>query len=294
MIIEGIYASSVLSSEQYHGDKDSISRTAMMAFKESPYRYWAKYINPDRPPANVTPAMLFGSAFHSVVLEPHLFYDQYVVEPTLDKLPKVGLLRDLGRPEYERQKYERDVVSTQNKTLTEEFEASSEGKIIISADDRLKLSEMHGALMAHSQARELIEGAIYEQSYFWRDEHSGLMVKSRPDILHENIIVDLKTMANVAPHVYQREMIAGGYHIQGAIVRDAIRELENRDISTVINVCIEKTYPYSIAIYIIDEFALDAGHAEYKQILLDMKSAKESNEYEDYKPQIIGLPKWAL
>ena len=32
----------------------------------------------------------------------------------------------------------------------------------------------------------------YEQSFFWQDPATGLLLKARPDILHEDMIVDLK------------------------------------------------------------------------------------------------------
>ena len=46
--------------------------------------------------------------------------------------------------------------------------------------------------------------------------------------------------------------------------------------------------------YIIDEYALDHGEELYKEVLLNMKSCIINNDFEDYKPQIIGLPKWVI
>lgn len=65
MINTGIYPT--LSNEQYHADS-AISRSGVMKYLESPFKYWAEYLNPDRPAKYSTPAMEFGSAFHTFIL----------------------------------------------------------------------------------------------------------------------------------------------------------------------------------------------------------------------------------
>jgi exodeoxyribonuclease VIII len=285
------YKSETMTNEQYHADP-AISRSGLILFAESPYKYWAEYINPNRPPKKSTPAMEFGSAFHSLVLEPEKFRDEYIVAQELQKLPKVGLLKNLGRPEFDRQKAERAKIEFINDALTQEWLERAEGKIILSLADWQQLTEMRDALRDHEEAWALIGGAKYEQSYFWQDPGSGLMVKSRPDILHDNIIVDLKTCVSASPRAYQRSMVDGGYHIQAAMVRDAIRTVEGREVSNFLNLCIEKTYPYAIGIKIISQEALDEGERFYKEKLLEMKCAIENNLFPSYEPEEVDLPLW--
>ena len=261
-----------MSNEEYHAD-NAISRSGIMMFSESPYKYWANYINPFRQPKKSTPAMEFGSTFHTFVLEPRLFGEQYTMEPE-----KV-LLKDVGREKYDAYK----------KLLKD---MGKDEKIFISSQDMTLLFNMRGALERHKEAWDLIQGAVYEQSYFWEDKESGLLIKARPDILHSNMIVDLKTCVSADSRSFQRTMIDSGYHIQGAMIRDAVRELEGRDIPNVINICIEKTYPWSIGIKIISEEALKEGQKRYKNTLIEMKSALENNYFPDYEIETIGLPSW--
>jgi len=272
MINEGIYLD--LTSEQYHGDKSSISRTALMDFKKNPRRYWAKHLNPNRPPSESKPSWEFGTAFHTLILEPHLFAEQYYV------MPEKVLLKNVGRELYDQfKRVEKEGIESNLKPIAWEHWVS--------------LANMRDSLMANPKARDLIEGAIYESSYFWRDKSSGLMVKSRPDILNGNIYVDLKTIDDASPSNFQREMAKYGYHIQAAMCREGVRILESRELSACINICVEKNYPYGIGIYIIDEEAVNAGHREYKQALLDMRACISDNTFQDYEPQIISLPTWA-
>lgn len=263
-----------MSNEMYHSFKTHISRSSLMDFAQSPYTYWAKHVNPKRPVKETTPAMQFGTAFHTYMLEKHLFDEQYAVKP--DPV----LLKDVGRELYDA-----------HKKVLEAFEKTN--KIVLTRDAWLTLEAMANKVLSSREAMQLIEGARIENSFFWQDEHSGLLLKARPDILHENMIVDLKTCADASPRAFQNAMVSGGYHVQGAMIRDAVEAVEGRRINNVINICVETKYPHNMAIYIIDEFAIDEGQAKYKQICLDIKNAIGHNEFKDYGIQTIGLPRWA-
>lgn len=273
MINEGIYTN--LSSEEYHCDKSSFSRSSIMDFMKTPYFYWAKHLNPNKPPKEDTTAIALGKAFHDFVLEPLEFGRKYTLEPE-----KV-LLKDVGREKYEAYKAKMKELGLMQ-------------QIILSQDEMTKLFNMRFSLQNISQAVELLSNGEIEKSFFWRDKQSGLMLKSRPDILHKNMYVDLKTCNDASPVAYQREMVLYGYHIQGAMLRDAIRHFENRDMSNVINVCVETKYPYTVAIYLIDEAALNYAEELYKSKLLDLKECIEKNEWPSYEIQTVGMPKWAI
>lgn len=262
------------TNEDYHAHP-AISRSGMMLFAQSPYLYWANYLNPLRPKKESTKAMDFGSAFHTYILEAHLFEKAYVIEP-----PKV-LLKDVGRELYDKYKQECEDLAKRN-------------ALILMPDEWVMLSKMKEALMQNSEAWELIQGAKYEQSYFWQDKESGLMVKARPDILHPNMIVDLKTCVSASSRAYQRAMVDGGYHMQAAIIRESINVLEGRDIPNCINLCVEKTYPYQVGIKVISESALEIGRKQFKDILMRMKECFETNIWPSYEIEQVELPGWAL
>lgn len=272
MIEEGIY--NVLSSDDYHNDKESISRSAIMEFKKSPRKYWAKHLNPDRPPTEIKPSWEFGTAFHTLMLEPHLFEKSYFI------MPEKVLLKDVGREAYD-----------EYKKVEKEAESCLD-KVVLSRKDYDVLLAMRESLFANETAERLIEGAVYESSYFWKDHDSGLMLKSRPDALHSNMYVDLKTIDDASHHNFQREMVKFGYHIQASMVKDAVKTLTGETLGACINICVEKTYPYSIGIYIIDESAIEAGSEEYKSLLLNMQSCIINKEFRDYEVQTIKLPDW--
>lgn len=264
-----------LSNEHYHRIKSHLSRSAIMDYDKSPYTYWAKHINPERPIKDATQAMKLGSAFHTMILEPNLFDEIYASCP-----PKV-LLKHVGRDAY-----------LAFKAKMADIENTS--KIILTAEEFKVLCDMEIKLLTNKKAVELIQESRIENSFFWRDPHSEMLLKCRPDILHENMIVDLKTCSDASPRAYQKEMVTYGYHVQGAMIRDGVEAIEGRKINTVINICVETKYPYNMGIYIIDEAAIDEGQIKYKNILLEIKHAIKYNEFIDYGVQTISLPKWAI
>lgn len=279
----GVYKD--LSIEEYHGHTESISRSGLMAFRKSPKHYWSEYLNPDRPPKEATEAMIFGNAFHTYILEPEQFKSRYFVKP------EQQLLKDLiemfgkedGRLKFDSQKAD-----------LEDFMLKSRDKVLLSDKQMTTLQFMKQSLENHPQAWNTVEGGIYEQSYFWEDKESGILCKARPDILHSNMIIDLKTTVDASPSGFQRAIVSGGYHLQGAMQIDAIQECSGIKIDTFICLAIEKIYPFSIGVYILDEDAITKGRAEYLKLLVSLKSAREYNSYPGYETQTMGLPVWAL
>jgi exodeoxyribonuclease VIII len=271
MIKPGIYPH--LSNEDYHADKNSLSRSSIRDFHRNPYYYHSMHLNPNRPAKKSTPEMILGSAFHTMVLEPDNFEKEYIIEPE-----KV-LLKNTDRKTYD--DYKAKCEALEKSKLT-----------VLTPEELVTLNSMAHALERDPRIYKLLNGGDIEKSFFWNDPGSGLLIKARPDIIHDNMIVDLKTIADASPRAFQSSMADGWYHVQGAMIRDAVRRLENRDISTVINVCVEKKYPYCVGIYIIDEEALNVGEAKYKEILLNMKSCIINKKFKDYEVSTIGLPAW--
>jgi len=271
MINPGIYPT--MSSEEYHADKGSISRSSLKDFAKNPYYYWAMHLNPDRPMRPKTDEMIFGSAFHTYILENEKFNDEYAIEP------RKVLLKDVGEKEYRAYKNECEALALS-------------GKIVLTAQDLYFLMEMKLALHRDPRAMELIKGAEIEKSFFWEDPESGLIVKSRPDVLHKNMIVDLKTCSDASPRGFQAAMVDGWYHVQFGMIRDAVRKLEDRDIPNCICINVEKKYPFLVSIYPIDEAAIEVGQAKYKQLLVDLKHAIVHNDFPEYAIETISLPSW--
>lgn len=265
----GVYKD--LSNDDYHNDTTAISRSGLWEFRKAPAKYWNTYLNPDRPPPKDTPDMIFGRAFHTYVLEPHLFEKQFAITPEgLDRRTKQGKL------DYE------------------DFLSKSIGKASISPDQLLMLENMRQSVLNHPQASQLIVGGAIEHSIFWEDPHSGVLCKTRPDIWHENMTADLKTCSSAEEKAFVASVASYGYHLQSAMNREGIINTGGQDIKTHTFICVEKEWPHLVAVYILDQNALDSAHNMFKNTLLQFKDCKAKNEWPGYDTREISLPPWAL
>lgn len=264
-----------LSNAEYHSMKQYISRSSLMDFSRTPHQYWAKHLSESRIKDSPSPAMILGSAFHMYVLEPHLFYEEYIIKP------EHVLLRDVGREAYD-----------SYKLLAIECEKSN--KTVLTAEQYNLIKAMKERFDASEHISEILHGGRVEQSFFWQDSNSGMFLKCRPDLLHSNMIVDIKTSSNLSEKAMQREVFASGYDIQMAMIQDAVIAIEDNQIDNFILVCIETKYPFNTAIYLLDIEIIENAKKKYKNLLLDLKACIEINSFPDYGINQIHLPSWEI
>jgi hypothetical protein len=262
----GIYE---LSSEAYHKGL-GISRSGLMEFKRSPYHYWYKYLNPEYIPEPSTPAQTFGNALHSYVLEPESFAERYFVIPKFNKRTKLGTER------WQLMKLEighREILSeAQWQTLQAMADSLRKNKLVL----------------------QLLESAQIEKSLYWTDPDTGILCKCRPDILRSNLVCDLKTAQDGSPRSFQYALFDYGYHIQAAMIREALQQLKQSLLNDFLFLVIEKSAPYAISIYQLDQVALDKGHQEFKTLLTRYQHCLETNDWPAYAIQEISLPRYAF
>ena len=72
-----------LSNSEYHR-RCSVSKSHLDKVNQSPLHFWHHYLDPDRPEPERTKAMILGSAFHTKILEPHLFDKEYLTLVDMD------------------------------------------------------------------------------------------------------------------------------------------------------------------------------------------------------------------
>jgi hypothetical protein len=287
----GIYS---ISNEQYH-QMGGISRSGIMEFRRSPRHFWHKYLNDGYVQKASTPDMQFGSAVHTYILEPEKFEQEYVIKPAKkDKLPEVPLLKDVGREEYDKAKAIYEIERKTRKADELSFYQFSLGKKQIAQEDFDKLKQMAASLKENPQTDGLLTDAQYEKSIFWIDKDTGLLCKARPDVWHDHFVVDLKTTADAAPRAFQRDYYAYGYHLQIAMIYEAIKNITGIAITDFIDLAIEKEEPYATAIYPIDITALEQGIKEFRHTLVEMKQCFDAGYFPSYKSQTISLPNYAM
>lgn len=258
-----------ISIEDYHRGP-GLSRSGLMEFKRSPYHYWYRYLNPGYQSESSTSAQIIGNALHTLILEPNQFEKRYVVIPEFNKTTKEGkaywlkIQSELG----------------QRETLSM---------------NHFKIAEaMAESFRKHELASQLLEKAKVEQSIYWIDKETNVLCKCRPDILRSNLVVDLKTTQDGSARAFSKTVYNYGYHIQAAMIQEALKELKQTIIKDFLFLVIEKSAPYAISIYQLDEASLDKGYQEFKTLLTHYKQCLETNDWPAYTVQEISLPRYVF
>lgn len=260
-----------LSIEQYHNESPGISRSALMEFKKSPLHYWDKYLNPNKPiqekPEIITvrDPLGFGNALHTYILEPREFDRRYRLMPKISRATKAG------------------------KELYEDLRSDLNGRELICEEAIAELEGMRSSVVNDPFASGLITDGLYEHSIYWIDKDTGILCKVRPDIWHSNMIVDLKTTSDAEYRSFQRSVFSYGYHIQCGMIYEALRSI-GHNITRYFFIAVEKTRPYAVGIYELDEVALERGISDFKELLFRLKDCMDKNHWPGYERSTIGLP----
>jgi hypothetical protein len=263
-----------ITIDQYHGGP-GVSRSGIMQFMKSPLHYWHEYLNPEKEPREkpqiitTANALEFGNAFHSYVLESSEFDKRYMVFDKQDGRTSAG-----------------KAANAQAAFLQGDRE-------LIDSKAFTQITKMARSINSQPTAKGMIDGARYEQSLFWSDPDTGILCKVRPDIWHNNFIVDLKTARSAAPGDFQRDLFGFGYHLQAAMISEAIWHLQGVNMMQFTYVVVEKDAPYATAVYKLEENAINHGREQFKKILFELKDCIVSDTWRSYPDSILDLPSWA-
>ena len=251
----------MISNADYHADP-AISASHLHAAAISPYHYWSRYRNPDRPVIEPTAAMRLGSLVHCAVLEPDELAKRYAI--CGPRNTKAG------------------------KEQAAELEAA--GIEAVSASDMVLAMQMAGSVRSHQAAAQLLRSGQAEQSFWWDDLATGLRCKCRPDWMAGAVLVDLKTTTDASPRAFARSVAQHRYHIQ------ANHYLAGTGTERFVFIAVEKTYPYACAVYELDIDAMVAGENARRNDLQTIADCIAISEWPGYGNGIkpLSLPSWVL
>ena len=265
------------TNKEYHDYKDAISKSRLAKLSVCPkYLKWCEE-NPQEP----TQDLIFGSAFHKLVLEPDTFNEEFAILPNdIDRRTK------LGREQYA------------------QFLEDNKGKEIVTLEDYNTILSMASVVNNNKYARVLLKGTK-EQSLYYVDDLTGIACKVRPDcrskIKDRIVIVDLKSCKSAAPEDFMKDIVKYSYDLQVAMYKHGVSKaldfpLENIDF---VFIAIEKKAPYLMGIYEANEDIFNRGEVLYRKYLGMLKQCQETNNWYEYNglinaPISLGLPEYLL
>ncbi len=264
-----------VESDVYHASA-GLSSSGLKLFSRSAAHYWERYVNPQRPPAHDTPAMLLGRQIHTAVLEPSKYFSLYYPLPdSYDRRTKQGKL------EYE----------------FHEAVAQREGRQLISADSHAICQNIAQSVHDNPAADFLFsQPGLVEQSIYWTDPSTGVLCKARPDkwLEKEGVILDLKSCEDAGYAAFQRAVANYQYHISAAWYRRGVQAITGQKSTSFIFCAFEKAAPHCCAFYSADVEMLALADLWIDNVLHDFADCLERDDWPGYpeKIQPISLPKW--
>lgn len=260
-----------------HNDNDEyrklmrISYSGLKHLARSPAHYWHWFNQPEDPP---TPAKLFGNLVHTLVLEPTQYEERFVV----------GL--------------DHDRKSKANKAAWAEFEASNEGKKIITAAQLSEAQSMAEAVRKHPRASLVLSGGVAEQTILWTDPDTGAECKGRFDYANTTygLLSDLKTTTDARWDKFAKDVYNYDYYVQGAFYLDGYNAANGTNYEEFILIAVEKEAPYELICHTLDADALALGRMFYKPLLEKYVECVKSGVWHGYDTRIqsLSLPRWAF
>ncbi len=264
-----------MSINDYHAH-EAISRSNIVDALNSktPAHYHAE-INAERDET----ALKFGNAFHSYILEPHI-YEACAVLYT-------GKNKTANTLDFKKQE-----------------ESLSSSEFLVHPSWEEKFVNMAKAINNHAPARDLLsKNGDIETSFFWEEPHpykEGEIVKlkCRPDFFADNIVIDLKKTNNIKTSAHQDDFAKSaanyGYFLQAYITMRGIGIVTGTIPNSFKIIAVEDAEPYGVNVMNISDEGIEAGELAFNVGLKKLLKYRESNDCYPEEEQVLSPPEWYI
>lgn len=225
-------------------------------------------------PRPATDAMIFGSAFHALVLEPEKFTAQYEIEPE-----------------------EWNMRTNDGKAASAKFKDACRisGKTALKKSDFALMLHMQSELMRLPEFQKAVshKSTAFENPFFVKDTtEAGKTVirKCKPDILLANgNPFDLKTCREATASGFRKSVSTFRYHVQAAWYIDTLR-LSGIDANQFGFFAVDQDL--RIGYFSLDAEAIDIGRAEAERNYRKFKECVDSGVWS--AEQVLTFKPWEL
>jgi hypothetical protein len=252
-----------MPNEVYHA-QDGISNSGLSLVARSP----AHYYHAAR--SSGSRAMDIGTAFHTALLEPERYADQYITVTGCDDR-RLSAYKDAAK------------VYGTDKTLTQ-----SEGASV---------AVMRESIMSNSAAANLLTQTGHaELSAFVRDPETGVLMRCRFDwITDAGVVVDLKKTQDCREHAFSKSLHNYRYHVQAAMYSHIYELMFGKPLQSFKILAVEEQPPCANVLYDICPLAMQHGHTLYREALSAYSQALETDCWETYSGTgVVTLPEFVL
>jgi len=262
-----------LPAEKYHAIA-AMSAGGLKRMRQSPAHFYGLQLDPARPlGGETTPALAFGTLFHTALFEADQLAARYVAKPA-------GF----------------DGRTNEGKAWT----AEHAGRQVVSADDLQKARVMAERVRAMPDVGALLRDGYGESSAFWIDDDTGELCKCRPDWVSPAgdggvVLIDGKSGQDASPEGFGRAIWNYGYHLQAAWYTDGFEAATGLHVHGFVFAAVETAWPHAAAPYMLGDDVLDRARKEHRRLLNRYAECKRTGVWPGYASgvQLINLPAWA-
>lgn len=259
-----------MSNADYHAHA-SLSKSQLADFLVCPANYYGLHLAPSRPLRAETAGQRTGTLTHTLVLEPDTFDARYRIGPDAARSTKAW----------------KDWAAQQPADVA-----------LLKPDEYASSLAQAASLRAHAEVGELLANGVAEASVFWRDAHTGVALRCRPDWLHDTpegwIVLDIKT-GRPDPFDFARQCAQLTYHLQHALYCAGIEAATGRPVIAFLFGVVAVDAPYLSSCVMLDDDSIAAGRRLYRDTLDRFARCQAANHWPGYEGvQLARLPAYAL
>ena len=248
--------------EQYHAFKEAFGSSAFKAAKKNLETFKA-YL--DGHMDKETQALDIGKKIHSAILEQDL--------SLFARMPN-----DDGR--------------------TKDFKVAKEsalelGLTPMKPQEFEMVEAMFRRFLLSKKAVNMVDGCDIEKSHYTKHP-SGLYLKTRPDAVGTDYIVNYKSARDVSRDSFSRDIFNFDYHLSAAHEIKVVESVRDIKIKFYFFIVQEKQAPFGLKIYQLGKEDLERAEAIHEQLCVDIAYAMKTNTYPGYSDQIevIYIPEY--
>lgn len=266
-----------ISILDYHANKTHLSATGLKMARKSlkEFQWWQQ----GKMPVNNGPHFSFGNAFELALLDKvafsagvGIFPDAEFVAMALDS--NSSLVKPRSSKVYTEAADKWDVANMGryriNDTGPESWEA---------------IQCMLESCYQDKIIQALIKNTEYQLSLFWKDEETGLNLKTRPDVCKrkKNVVVNVKTILDGSPSGFSKELAKYDYPLQACIeITGCIATGLMESVDEYYWLVVEKVPPYNATIYQFDVEDQKYFMDELRYVLIKTKRAFDEGLFPGY------------
>lgn len=264
-------------TDREYRQREGVSRSELWLLNPdnggTPEKFKWALEHPEKP----SPALIFGTLVHCLLLEPEKCHEQFSIwDDSVKRTTKEG------------------------KALYSQFLETLGDRQEVSLSSYNQASAMVEKLRETPFVNSLLSGT-HEAPFFWEDPDTNELCKIRLDCLTEIgdalVVVDYKTAADASLDGFTRHALKYGYDFQTGMYCEGIERVTGRSPRFVFIVQ-EKEPPFAVNVVEADHAFIQRGKDKMRELLGIYHECKTTNNWYGYMGadpviETLHLPSWA-